>query len=68
MEKLIKELDYRLNLCSSAATPQFAKTFYDQAFGAASLFMCLYPDRDDEVIRIWNTKYKPKFEKIVYGA
>lgn len=44
------------------------KTAFDQAFGGVQLFCELNPDLECEAVNLWNDKYKPQFEKIVYGV
>ena len=43
------------------------KTAYDQAFGGVQLFCELNPCFEQKAVNLWYDKYKPQFEKIVYG-
>lgn len=43
------------------------KTAFDQAFGGVQLFCELNPYFEHEAVNLWYDKYKPQFEKIVYG-
>lgn len=69
MENLIRYID---NLYKwSTQTPQFAKTFYNEAFGAFQFYILdrgLSGDEYTELETLWNTKYRPNFEAIIYGG
>ena len=43
------------------------KTAFDQAFGGLRLFCELNPYFERRAVDLWYNKYKPQFEKIVYG-
>ncbi len=42
-------------------------TFHDHAFGACELFMCQYPEQEEQTMQLWN-EYRNKFDKLLYGA
>ena len=44
------------------------KVAFDQAFGGVQLFCELNPGLEQEAVNLWYNKYKPQFEKIVYGV
>ena len=67
MEKLREQLNYQLALCDRAYNQSTRKTFYDQAFGMAGMYMCLHPEEGEAVTMLWNDEYRPKFESMIYG-
>ena len=68
-EKIIAHLDRKLELTDRVDTTQAKRTFFDQAFGALVFAMeCVDADLEAELIDIWTNKYKPAFERKVYGV
>ncbi len=68
MEKL---LSYIGNLLSWASqTPEYATTFFNQAFGAVQFYIIEHDLRGNQYAELetkWNETYKPAFEAIMYG-
>jgi hypothetical protein len=51
-------------------TPDQAKTFFNQAFGAVQFYIIEHSLSNSEFSALeakWNTTYKPAFEAIMYG-
>jgi len=69
MEKLLQHIETLLKWASQ--TPDYAKTFFNQAFGALQFYIIEHNVSDDEYTILetkWNTTYKPSFEAIMYGG
>ena len=69
MEKLLQYIENHLKW--SAQTPEHAKTFFNQAFGAVQFYMIEHSLTGDEFTELetkWNETYKPAFEAIMYGG
>lgn len=69
MEKLIQYIESHLKWASQ--TPDHAKTFFNQAFGAVQFYIIEHNLSAEEFADLetkWNTTYKPSFEAIMYGG
>ena len=69
METLFNHIETLLKW--SAQTPEHAKTFFNQAFGALQFYIIEHSLSADEYADLetkWNTTYKPSFEAIIYGG
>lgn len=69
MEKLLQYIENHLKWASQ--TPDHAKTFFNQAFGALQFYIIEHSLSNDEYIALeakWNYTYKPAFEAIMYGG
>jgi hypothetical protein len=66
LDILIRFLDRQLNYADGVFDSP--KVAFDQAFGGVQLFCELNPHFEQEAVNLWYNKYKPQFEKIVYGV
>lgn len=69
MEKLLNYIETHLKW--AAQTPESAKVFFNQAFGAVQFYIIEHNLSDKEFTALetkWNTTYKPSFEAIMYGG
>ena len=69
MEKLLHHIETLLKWASQ--TPDHAKTFFNQAFGALQFYIIEHNLSNSEFSALetkWNTTYKPAFEAIIYGG
>ena len=69
MEKLINYIEMELKWAKQ--TPEHAHTFFNQAFGALQFYIIEHTLRGDEYAELetlWNEKYRPQFEAIMYGS
>jgi hypothetical protein len=69
MEKLIDYIEMVLKWTKQ--TPQYAHTFFNQAFGALQFYIIeqnISGDKFAELETLWNEKYRPQFEEIMYGG
>ena len=62
--KLIIFLERQLRYCDSYDN---SKVAYDQAFGAVSMYIDLFPNEFYQVEKMWYEEYKPQFERKVWG-
>ena len=68
MEKLINYIEMHLKW---AQTPESAKTFFNQAFGAIQFYIIEHNLSNEEFAELetkWNEVYKPAFEAVMYGG
>ena len=67
MNQLINYLDRCLKYAKLWDDPRAS---YNQAYGAATLYIELFPDNKtaDAVCKLWDDVYRPQFEKIIYGG
>ena len=66
MEKLLQYIENHLKWASQ--TPDQAKTFFNQAFGAVQFYIIEHSLSNSEFSALetkWNTTYKPAFEAIM---
>ena len=66
LDILIRFLDRQLKYANG--TFGDPKVAFEQAFGGVQLFCELNPYFEQEAVNLWYDKYKPAFEKIVYGV
>jgi hypothetical protein len=69
MEQLLQYIETLL--AGASRTPDYAKTFFSQAFGALQFYIIEHSLSADEYADLetkWNTTYKPSFEAIMYGG
>jgi hypothetical protein len=69
MEKLINYIEMELKWTKQ--TPEHAHTFFNQAFGALQFYIIeqnISGDEFAELEKLWNEKYHPQFEEIMYGG
>jgi hypothetical protein len=66
LDILVRFLDRQLKYADGMY--DFPKVAFDQAFGGLQLFCELNPYFEQEAVDLWYEKYKPAFEKIVYGV
>ena len=69
MEKLIQYIETHLKWARQ--TPDSAKIFFNQAFGAVQFYIIEHGLSNAEFTMLetkWNTIYKPEFEAIIYGG
>jgi hypothetical protein len=69
MEKLLQHIETLLKWASQ--TPDHAKTFFNQAFGALQFYIIEHNLSNSEFSALetkWNTTYRPAFEAIIYGG
>ena len=69
METLLHHIETLLKWASQ--TPDHAKTFFNQAFGALQFYIIEHNLSGDEYTTLetkWTTTYKPSFEAIMYGG
>ena len=69
MEKLLQYIENHLKWASQP--PDYAKTFFNQAFGALQFYIIehnLSASKYADLEAKWNTTYKPSFEAIMYGG
>lgn len=69
MKKLINYIEMELKWTNQ--TPEHAHTFFNQAFGALQFYIIehsLNGDEFAELENLWNEKYRPQFEAIMYGG
>lgn len=69
MEKLINYIEMELKWAKQ--TPQYAHTFFNQAFGALQFYIIeqnIGGDEFAELEKLWNKKYRSQFEEIMYGG
>ena len=69
MEKLLQFIETHLKWASQ--TPESARVFYDQAFGAVQFYIIdhnLHGKEFTDLEAKWNTTYQPAFEAIIYGG
>ena len=67
MEKLINYIENHLKWAKQ--TPDRARTFFDQAFGAVQFYIIehgLSGAEFSELETKWNECYKPQFEEVMY--
>lgn len=68
METLITLLDRHLDWCKTlACSYSLKRTYFDQAFGMLTMFCSIYPDQYTEAEKLWDEKYRPAFEAILWG-
>ena len=65
MEKLINYMSARLAVASRH--PEYARTNFDQAFGALCYHIELDSSDEDKLISLWEHTYRPSFEAIIYA-
>jgi hypothetical protein len=65
MEKLNEWIMYCLRACERAENNKLI--WMHQAFGAVQYHITLVPEDYERVEKLWN-KYKPQFERKVYGV
>lgn len=75
-EKLMEHLDIKLEqvrrtMNTWADSADMAIAFYNQALGAVELAGWLVyqdnPELEQEILKMWNDKYRPQFEEIIWG-
>lgn len=69
MEKLINYIDMLYKW--SVQTPNEAKTFFNQAFGAVQFYVFEHHLSGEEFNYLedeWNAVFRPAFEAIMYGG
>lgn len=69
MEKLINYIDTLYKW--SVQTPNEAKTFFNQAFGAVQFYIIEHNLSGEEYTELetkWNETLRPTFEAIMYGG
>lgn len=64
IEKLRAFLEMRLRNCDVFDEPKVA---FDHAFGGVLMFIDLFPEKYEEIEKMWN-EYKPEFERKVWGV
>ena len=68
MEKLLQYIENHLKWARQ--TPEYATTFFNQAFGAVQFYMIEHDLRGNQYAELetkWNETYKPAFEAVMYG-
>ena len=65
MDKLINYMSARLAVASRY--PEYARTNFDQAFGALCYHIELNPSDEDNLVSLWEKTYRPSFEAIIYA-
>ena len=65
MDKLINYMSARLAVANRY--PEYARTNFDQAFGALCYHIELNPSDEDKLIPLWEHTYRPSFETIIYA-
>ena len=63
--KLYAHIEYCLQACTRATDRK--EIWLHQAFGAAQYHIIIHPEDEEEVVRHWNERDKPIFERLVYG-
>jgi hypothetical protein len=69
MEKLLQYIENHLKWASQ--TPDHAKTFFNQAFGALQFYIIEHNLYDAEFTALetkWNEVHRPQFEEVMYNA
>jgi hypothetical protein len=69
MDKLLNHIETLLKWANQ--TPDHAKTFLHQAFGALQFYIIEHGLSASEYVDLetkWNTTYRPAFEAIMYGG
>lgn len=67
LQKLINQLGYYRETAfdPDGLEPQRC---LDQAYGMVEMFLIIYPDLEAEVVELWDTEYRPEFERALYGS
>lgn len=63
--KLYAHIEYCLRACARATDRK--EVWLHQAFGAAQYHIIIHPEDEEEVVRHWNKRDKPSFERLIYG-
>lgn len=63
--KLYAHIEYCQRACARAVDHR--DVWLNQAFGAAQYHLIIHPEDEDDVVRHWNERDKPAFERLVYG-
>lgn len=69
MEKLINFIEMQLKWAKQ--TPKNADAFFHNAFGALQFYILEHDLHNDDYANLetlWNEKYRPAFEAILYGG
>ena len=69
MKKIINFIEMEFKWAKQ--TPEHANTYFGQAFGALQFYIIEHSLRGDEYAELetlWNEKYRPQFEAIMYGG
>lgn len=66
MDKIVEYITARLAVASRY--PEYARTNFDQAFGALCYHIILNPADESQLVSLWENTYKPSFEAILYGG
>ena len=68
LQKLIDQLTYYRKTAFDPNSGLEPHRCFDQAFGMVEMFLILCPDLEAEVIELWDTEYRPEFERALYGS
>ena len=70
MDKLIELLELDLDYARRWAedSKSLANKAFDQAFGALEMFCLLHPEMETACADLWENKYFPAFEEIIFGC
>ena len=68
LQKLIDQLAYYRRTALNPDSVLEPQRCYDQAFGMVEMFLIIYPDLEAEVVELWDTEYRPEFERALYGS
>lgn len=63
--KLYAHIEYCLRACARATDHK--EVWLHQAFGATQYYIIIRPEDEEEVVRHWNERDKPAFERLIYG-
>lgn len=68
LQKLIDQLGYYRRTALNPDSGLEPQRCLDQAFGMVEMFLMIYPDFEAEVVELWDTEYRPEFERAIYGS
>lgn len=68
LQSLINFLTSYRNTAFIPNSPLAPKRCADLAYGAVQMFILLHPDLEAEVVELWDTEYRPEFERAIYGS
>ena len=66
MENIINFIERKLD--ASRRYPQYANTFFSQAFGALEYHCAVHPENESDLICVWKETYYDAFNAIIFGG
>ena len=62
-ETLAKYVEMQLIFCRQ----NHDKAYFNNAFGAVEYHLWMYHEDNKEIYDLWENKWKPEFEKLIWG-